>query len=142
MNDPASNAEQLEASRLRQLRARIEGLLREFDTCAHVTIAGREGRFETFTHVEASWSNLRWEPVDVRGGLLLRLRSSAADYGGDTARQKRDLEDSVGVVSGLGEMLGRTALSLIEVARGFDAATGATHTDWRRDDPRDEPGLP
>jgi hypothetical protein len=130
--------EQIEAARLRELRADIEELLREYDVCAHVTLAGKLGQFENFTHVDASWSVLRWEKIaDEPGVLGLRLRSKLADYGGDAERQKSELEWSVGVVSGLGELLAHTAMPLLQLAKQVDAATGATHTPWRRDDPRD-----
>jgi hypothetical protein len=129
-------AERIEAERLRQLRALIEDQLREFDVCAHVTLAGRHGRFENFTHVEATWSNLHWEMHPGAPGPFLRLRSQGVDYGGDLERQRRDLADSVGVVAGLAEMLASTAIPLLEVAQVFDRKTGATHTAWRPDDPR------
>jgi hypothetical protein len=108
--------EQGEAEKLRQLRAIIEDTLREFDVCAHVTLAGRFGRFENFTHVEATWSNLTWEHHPGAPAPFLRLRSKLAEYDGDAARQKQDQEWSVGVVSGLAQLLGETAIPLIEVA--------------------------
>jgi len=134
--DARDPEEPIEAERLRQLRALIEEQLREFDVCAHVTLAGRHGQFETFTHIRATWSNLHWEPVPGSSSRFLRLRSKLADYGGDAARQKRDQEWSVGVIAGLAELLAQTAIPLLEVAEQFDKATGAVHTPWEDDDPR------
>jgi hypothetical protein len=68
---------------------------------------------------------------------FLRLRSKAAEYSGDFGRQRRELEWSVGVVSGIGRQLAEAAIPLLECAATFDKMVGATHTPWRRDDPRD-----
>jgi hypothetical protein len=68
MTEPVD--EQVEAERLRQARALIEATLREFDICAHVVLAGREGRFENFMHVEATWSKLHWELHPAAPGAL------------------------------------------------------------------------
>ena len=133
--DRATPSEAAEAERLRYVRALLEEVLREHDVCAIVNLAGREGRFETFTHVEASWSQLHLES-DARGQGI-RLRSKVADYAGDRERQKRELEWSVGVVSGLAHLLGAQALGWLTVAAKMDKASGAVHTPWRRDDPRD-----
>lgn len=133
----SDDLEQVEAERLRQLRADIEALLREYDACGVVFLAGRAGRFEHFNRVEATWSNLRY--VETPKGAGIGLRSRAADYGGDLERKTRDLEWSVGVVSGLAEAMGRMALPWLEAAQTIDRATGATHTPFRRDDPRDPP---
>ena len=119
--------EQAEAERLRQLRARIEALLREFDVCASVFLAGRGGRLEVFQHVDASWSVLRLETLP-NGNQGLRLRSQAADYGGDVARQRQEQAWGAGVISGLAEIMALTAIPWLEVAQLIDQATGATHT--------------
>lgn len=130
--------EQVEAERLRQLRAQIEELLREFDACAFVVLAGREGRFEQFQHVAASWSNLRSEDLP-NGSRYLGLRSKKADYVGRAEEQAQHLAWSVGVVRGIGEIVGRSALAWLAAAERFDKVTNATHTPWKRDDPRDAP---
>jgi len=132
MTEP--NDKQIEAERLRQVRALIEELLHEFDVLAHVTLAGRHGRFETFTHVQASWSALHWE--QMAGGFALRLRSNAADEGIDAARQKRELEWSLGALEGMGEMLAHTAIPILNASVQFSDKVGARHGPWEHDDPR------
>lgn len=129
--------EQAEAERLRKLRARIEELLHDFDACAVVFLGGREGRFEWFARLDASWSNLRY--VEAPPGIA--LRSKLADYHGDAELQKQEQEWSVGVVSGFAHQLGMVAVQWLRVAERLDQATGATHTPWRRDDPRDKGGA-
>ena len=127
----------VEAERLRQVRALIEDVLRENDVCAQVILAGRAGRFENFTDLRASWSCVRLvETEDGRSGV--GVRSHLADYGGDKERQKRELEWSVGMVAGFGEIGGQRAISWIEASVVLSGATNATHTPTRRDDPRDD----
>jgi hypothetical protein len=130
--------EAAEAERLRQLRAHIEELLREFDACAVVYLAGKRGRFETFTAVRSSWSAVHL--VDTPQGPGLRVRSTLTDYAGDLERQRAELEWSIGMVSGFAQMMGANSLAWLGAAAALDQKTGATHTPWRRDDPRDKGG--
>jgi hypothetical protein len=129
--------EQVEAEKLRQVRAMIEDILREYDVLAHVVLAGR-GRIENFMQMRASWSNLY--VIDLPGGeAALRLRSKLADYNGDVAAQQRDQQWSVGAVSAFGIALGQDAMAMLEVSKQLDAATGAEHAPLKNDDPRNEP---
>jgi hypothetical protein len=130
--------DQAEAEKLRQVRALIEEILREFDVAAIVFLAGR-GRLETFERVDPSWSVLHLEDLP-NGHQGLRLRSKLADYHGDVARQKREQEWSVGIVAGLAKTMACTSLAWLSVADYFDKRTGAEHTPMRKDDPRDDPG--
>ena len=115
---PPTIDEAAEAERLRQVRALVEDVLREHDVCASVILAGRVGRFENFTHLDATWCvvNVQQTP----GGDAIRMRSKLADYGGDAERQRQELEWSVGVVSGFAEIGGRIALAWTRAARFFD----------------------
>lgn len=132
----------VEAERLRQVRALIEDILREHDVCASVVLAGRAGRFENFQHLETTWSNLRLVEIPD-GQRFIGLRSKAADYAGREAEQKDHLAWSVGVVSGVAQLLGVAAVEWLDVAGRVDTMIGAAHTPWQRDDPRDdEPVLP
>ena len=72
---------EVEAERLRQVRALIEDLLREADVCASVSLAGRAGRFEDFIFLNASWSVVRL--TQTPQGDALRIKSKLADYNGD-----------------------------------------------------------
>ena len=129
--------EQVEAEKLRHVRAMIEDLLREADVCGVVTLAGRAGRFESFYHWGASWSNLHFTPAG--GGMELRLRSKLADYDGDVDTQRQHQAWSVGVVSGFAASLFEQAFPLMQAAQRFDELTGAVHTPFRKGDPRDKP---
>jgi len=129
--------EEVEGERLRHVRALIEDLLREADVCAFVVLAGKAGRIEHFAHLSASWSNLRLEALPD-GGEYLGLRSKAADYGGDVEAQRQHQAWSVGVVSSLGLILGESAMAYLMAAKQFDKMTGATHTPFKRVDPRDK----
>ena len=137
---PAENVDrEVEGERLRQVRALVEDVLRENDVCGQVILAGRAGRFENFTFVGASWSNVSIEATgdpDVEG---IRVRSKAVDYPGNPDRQHQCLAWSVGVVGGFARIGGQVALRWLETSERIDAATGATHTLLERDDPRDQP---
>jgi hypothetical protein len=130
--------EKVEAERLRHIRALIEELLREADVCANVVLAGKGGRFEIFSHLRASWSNARLDTSPEGDGI--RLTSKAADYGGDTERQQQHLAWTVGMIGGIAEFVGKTALMFLHCAQHFDQKTGATHVRLPRDDPRDPRG--
>lgn len=127
---------EVEAERLRQVRALIEQLLREADICGQVVLAGREGRFEAFSHLGASWSNARIEQHDGVEGV--RVRSLAADYRGQAELREQHLAWSVGVVSGFAQIGAEMAIKWLEAAKAFDEATDAEHTPLRRIDPRDD----
>lgn len=129
--------ENVEAERLRQVRALIEDVLKEQDVCAQVILAGRSGRFEHFTDIRATWSRVRLVETD-KGRTGIGLLSKAAEYAGDKQRQKQELEWSVGMVSGFAEIGGLMAISWIEASAVLSEATGAEHTPTWRDDPRDE----
>ncbi len=126
---------QVEAERLRHVRALLEDVLREADVCAQVVIVGRAGRFEEFAHLDASWCKA-WFESD-RNGVALRVRSKLTEYAGDLARQRAELEWTAGAVSGMANTCCRLALLWLEAAKAVDAATGAVHTPMQRDDPRD-----
>jgi len=129
--------EEVEAERLRHVRALIEELLQEADVCGQVILAGRGGRFEHFTDVRASWCKLRLvEAPD--GSTGVGIRSKREDYGGDVAQQKRELEWSVGTASGFATIGAQVSLSWLEAARQIDRATNATHSNTMRKDPRDK----
>jgi hypothetical protein len=130
--------ENVEAERLRHVRALIEDVLKEHGVCAQVILAGRAGRFENFTDIRASWSCVRLvETEDGRSGI--GVRSTLAEFAGDKERQKQELGWSLGMVSGFGEIGGHMAISWLEASDVLSMATQAEHTPLRRDDPRDEP---
>jgi hypothetical protein len=126
---------EVEAERLRHVRALVEDVLRDADVCAQVIIAGRAGRFENFTHLEPKWCNLALEHDPARGDGV-RLRSKNADYP-NAKTQAQHLGWSVGVAGGFAQIGGLNAMLWLEAATQFDKATGATHTPMERIDPRD-----
>jgi hypothetical protein len=128
---------QVEAEKLRHVRALIEDILREHDVLAHVVLAGR-GRLENFMHLRASWSNLHLIELPD-GAAVIRMRSKLSDYGGDAQAQQRDQQWSVGVVHSLGLVLGQDAMTMLQVSEQFTGATGATHAPLVNDDPRQQP---
>jgi len=120
-----NTADAAEKAKLLIARDEIEAILRKHDICAHVVLAGI-GRLEVMMHLEASWSKLYLYEDEHGSGL--RLRSKKAEYQGDVKRQKRDLEATVGMVSGMAQTLAPAGLGWLKAAEMFDKATGAEHT--------------
>jgi hypothetical protein len=127
---------QVEAERLRQVRALIEELLREADICASVVLGGRAGRAEVFTFLSASWSVVSL--TQTPRGDHLRIKSKLADYNGNRDLQIQHQAWTAGAVSSLGQHTAHMAMGLLEMAKTVDKALGAEHTPLPRDDPRDE----
>jgi hypothetical protein len=125
MTDDAAEREKL-------LRARHEVLevLKRYDLCANVFLIGRH-QMEVILHLDAAWSRLSLAR-DADGNEGLRLRSKAADYGGDKEAQRQELEATVGMVSAMGELLGHGAMAWLAASEQFNNATGAEHTPLTR----------
>lgn len=128
---------QVEAARLREVRAIIEQTLCDFDVIGSFTLAGRYGRAEEACYFTASWCKLRAEEGSEPGEIGLRLTSKRADYGGDTDRQRLELEWTLSALGLIAQTMALRAVALLEAAKRYDEATGAQHTPMRRDDPRD-----
>jgi hypothetical protein len=106
-------------------RAEIEAILRKRNIAGFCSLHS-PGMGEIFSILDPSWSKLI--PVMQDGNLVgVRLRSKAADYGGDKERQARDLSATVGMVRGMAEALSLNGIDLLRVAEMFDAHTGAEH---------------
>lgn len=106
--------------KLKEARAEIEAILIRYDIAGHVVLH-EPGFGEVFSHLTPSYSNVTGElPV-------VRLRSKAADYGGDKDAQRRDLEATANMMAILAELLGRAALSFIDLSNWVNKHTGAEH---------------
>lgn len=122
--------------KLLKARAEIEQILREHDIAAHVVLH-MPGYLENFGHYDPSYSRARPE-YDGDGVMIgMRIRSKLAeDYNGDKAAQQRDLEATAGMLSGMGRMLARDAMSLLELSQQIDKMLGAEHTPFEDLNPR------
>lgn len=117
-------------AKLIEARARIESILIELDIAGYVVLHNAPGSLEVFVRLDPSYSKL---VLNARTGEA-RLRSVLADYGGDREAKQRDLAATLNMVSGMGELIGRSALDLIELGARYDALTGAKHTALERDE--------
>jgi len=108
--------------KLKQARAEIEQVLKRFDIAGHV-ILHEPGFGEIFAHLTPSYSNLIGELP------LIRLRSKAADYGGDKQAQRRDVEATANMLSIMATLLAEAALSFIDLSTFVDKQVGAEHGD-------------
>lgn len=107
--------------KLIEARDRIKAILDELDIAGHISLHNAPGNFEIFTKLDPSYSKLKGLPP------LVRLRSTLADYGGDADAQRRDLEATASMVSGIGTTMAMNALQLMELAAWIDARVGAEH---------------
>ena len=113
--------------KLLQAMEKIKQVLDDADIAGHVVLHNAPGKFEILTKLDPSYSKLIGLPPAVR------LRSKLADYEGDVDRQRADLEATASMVGGLGELMGKSALSFILLSEWIDANTGAEHGPMERD---------
>jgi hypothetical protein len=93
-----------------------------------MTLIGRKGMAENHLMFSAPWCKLLLVR-DTPESTGLRLMMSKDD-------SKQDKADTMGALSILAQLMGETALSLIEVSQIMDREVGATHTKIYRDDPK------
>jgi len=115
-------------SKLLKARAEIEAIIDRHDIAAHVVLHNAPGSLEIFYRLQPSYSRLIGLPP------MVRLRSKLAEYKGDADAQRRDLEATANMVSGIATALGGNAMMMLELASLIDGWTGAKHTEMRRDD--------
>jgi hypothetical protein len=103
-------------------------VLKRHDIAAHVILCMPKF-VEIFTELEPSFSRLKVQRDEH--GMTVAVRSKLADYGGDKAAQRRDLEATAGMVSAMAEMLAAEAMAMIQLTEAVDGAIGAEHTPIR-----------
>lgn len=110
--------------RLKIARAEIEGVLKKHDLGA-VVVLHTPGMTEFFYDITPSYSCC-W--IDEAAGQL-RMKSRAADYGGDKDAQLRDQAATANMVHGLAEDLRSAAGMFGSIAPVLDRALRAEHTE-------------
>ena len=110
--------------RLKIARAKIEGILKENDIGA-VVVLHTPGMTEFFYDVTPSYSCV-W--IDEKAGQL-RMKSKAADYGGDKAAQLQDQAATANMIHGLAADLESAAGMFGSIAPFIDRALRAEHTE-------------
>ncbi len=121
-------------AKLLRARARIQAILNDLDIAGHVVLHNKPGSIEVFSKLDPTYSKLIGLPP------LVRIRSKLADYQGDAEAQRRDLEATANMISGIAQALGQNALMLLELATLIDTKTGATHSDLVEDPRSDDDG--
>ncbi len=97
---------------LLRARAEIVAIIERYDLCASIVLAGQH-QFESTLWLDASWCRAKLEKTEQGQGI--RVRSNLVeDYAGDKEAQKRDLEATMSLVSGMTEILARNAFVLYE----------------------------
>lgn len=108
-------------------RAEIEAVLKKHDIAGYVVLH-MPGFFENFGHYTPSYSVLKPE-FDADGFMhQVRIRSNISDYNGDAAKQREHLEATAGFLDGVGILLGRDALSFMELAKTVNSLLHVTHS--------------
>lgn len=110
--------------RLKIARAKIEGILQEHDL-AGVVVLHTPGMAEFFYSVTPSYS-CAW--IDEKAGQL-RVKSKAADYGGDKDAQLRDQAATANMIHGLAGALLNAAGMFGSIAHFVDRQLRAEHTE-------------
>ena len=114
-------------SKLLLARDRIQALLQALDIAGGVFLHNAPNQTEILARLDPSYSKLSGQLP------LVMLRSQLADYGGDAAAQRRDLEATANMVRSLAEAMAANAVGLLELADVIDAKTNAEHTPLRPD---------
>ena len=113
--------------KLLRVRAEIEAILQREDIAAHVILHNAPDQAEIFLRLDPSYSKL-YRYQSLPHGVIYRLNSKVADYGGDREAQKRDLEATANMASCFAEILRMSALTMKAMSNQVDAATGAVHS--------------
>jgi hypothetical protein len=109
--------------RLKVARTEIEAILKKHDLAGAVVLH-TPGMTEFFYDVQPSYSCAWIDDAQQR----VRVKSLAADYGGDTAAQQHDQAATANLFHGLASDLSGAAMMFREVATFVDRATRAWHT--------------
>lgn len=109
-------------AKLKAARAEIEAILKKHDIAGHCVLHA-PGWCEDFWSLWPSYSVLQGDFP------LIRLKSVAATYGGDTQRMTADRANTAQMVHGIGTSLAQSGLQWLELANVLNNKLGATHVD-------------
>lgn len=108
--------------KLKAARAEIEAVLKKHDIAGFVTLAA-PGWGEVFWNIWPSFSIL------VGDFPAIRIKSKAADYAGDTAKQMEHQAHTAQMVHHLATSMGGCAMQSLGLAEVLDGKLEAEHTD-------------
>lgn len=122
--------------KLKAARAEIEAVLKKHDIAGFVSLQA-PGWGETFWNLWPSYSIL------VGDFPAIRIKSKAADYGGDTTRQLADQANTAQMVHELGVSMAQCGMQFLQLASIVDAKLGAEHTpaEFHPDPSKLNPGV-
>jgi hypothetical protein len=108
--------------KLKTARAEIEAVLKRHDVAGFVTLHA-PGWAEEFWNIWPSYSIL------IGDFPAIRIKSKAADYGGDTAKQRADQANTAQMIHSLAVAMGGCGMQFLELANDLNAKLGAEHVD-------------
>jgi hypothetical protein len=122
--------------RLKDARAEIEAVLKRHDIAGFVSLHGRNWG-EVFWNIWPTYSIL------IGDFPAIRIKSKAADYRGDTAKQVADQAQTAQMVHHLATSMGGCAVQFLELAGIVNAAVNAEHVDlgFKPDPGKSNPGA-
>jgi hypothetical protein len=122
--------------KLKVARAEIEAVLKKHDIGGFVTLAA-PGWGEVFWNIWPSFSIL------VGDFPAIRIKSKAADYGGDTAKQAQHQAHTAQMIHHLATSMGGCGMQFLELAEVLNEKLGAEHTDkgFIPDPSKSNPGM-
>lgn len=108
--------------KLKKAREEIEAVLKKHDIAGFVTLHA-PGWGETFWNIWPSYSILIGDFPEIR------IKSKAAEYGGDTAKQREHQEHTAGMAHALATSMGGCGMQFLELASVLNERLGAEHVD-------------
>lgn len=113
--------------------AEIKAILEKNDIAGFIILNGEAGTFEVLMHIATSYSVAKFEQKPE--GLGLRIRSKKASYAGDADKQRADMEATLSMLSGFGEIAGVNAMHFLETVGAVkEAMPGIEQTPLHRTD--------
>lgn len=123
MSKPTYSIDAPDQGRLKVARLEIEALLKKHDL-AGVVVLHTPGMSEFFYDVRPSYSCMWIDDV----ASAVRVKSLAADYGGDRQAQLHDQAATANMAAAMADNLLQAAKMFAHVQRFVDHATRAEHT--------------
>lgn len=122
--------------KLKKARAEIEAVLKRHNIAGFVSLHA-PGWGEVFWNIWPSYSILTGDFPEIR------IKSKAAEYGGDTAKQQSDQANTAQMIHELARSMAGCGLQFLELANVLNVKLGAEHTDGEfvPDPSKSNPGV-
>lgn len=122
--------------KLKKARAEIEAVLKRHDIAGYVSLHA-PGWGEVFWNIWPSYSIL------IGDFPAIRIKSKAADYAGDSAKQREDQAQTAQMVHTLATSMAGCGMQFLELSEILNARLGTEHVDegFQPDPSKSNPGV-